>query len=98
MDEESTLAHDSSSWPWAGHFEWEKSHFDWTNFGGARSVGTAEEAVAGEKQTSVISGSLGRGFHSGHLAAGLCGSRETGGNWRDFRDSSYPHVAQSFAC
>ncbi|MGB7070977.1 MAG: hypothetical protein WA872_07515, partial [Candidatus Sulfotelmatobacter sp.] len=32
---ESTLAHDSSSWPWAGHSKWEKSHFDWTNFWGA---------------------------------------------------------------
>ncbi|MGC2731138.1 MAG: hypothetical protein WA254_18255, partial [Candidatus Sulfotelmatobacter sp.] len=32
---ESTLAHDSSSWPWAGHSKWEKSHFDWTHFWGA---------------------------------------------------------------
>ncbi|MGB6801573.1 MAG: hypothetical protein WA254_06175, partial [Candidatus Sulfotelmatobacter sp.] len=35
---ESTLAHDSSSWPWAGHSKWEKSHFDWTNFWGAGQV------------------------------------------------------------
>jgi hypothetical protein len=32
---ESTLPHNSSSWPWAGHSKWEKSHFNWSNFRGA---------------------------------------------------------------
>ena len=56
--------------------------------------GGVSHAVAGtgeaEKQTSVISVSLGRGFRSVHLVSGLCGSSETGGNWRDFKDSGYP--------
>lgn len=36
-------------------------------------------------------------FHSGHLAAGLCGSSETVRNYRDFGDSSYPVAEQGFA-
>jgi hypothetical protein len=36
-------------------------------------------------------------FRSGHLATGLCGSRETMENWRDFRDSCYLQAKEGFA-
>src|SRR5271157_3313054 len=50
---ESTLAHDSSSQPWAGHSKWEKSHFDWTNFRGAGQPGLEQKV---KDQDQIIQG------------------------------------------